>query len=354
MLGITAETTVEDPAAPTSSREAFVVYTTCPGSTDHSQDTYRDHLIDVARWTEDAGHRGLLVYADNTLVDPWMVAHVVIDNTERAVPLVATQPAYAHPFTMAKSIASLAFLRSRPVDLNLVTGGFAKHLSELGDPLRSDHDRRYDRLIEYASVVRALLSATVPFTFQGEFYTLVNAQLGPVMASGLQPRLLISGASEACRRAAAVIGADRLSYPRPAADYLDPTSGAVAGQGIRLGIIARDTAAQAWRVAKSRFPADRDGERVQKLASRLTDSIWHRDLSRQVTTPTPEDTPYWMFPFRTYKTFCPYLIGSYQEVGEMLADYRALGVTTLILDVPRDADDLHHCGLALAALPARR
>jgi alkanesulfonate monooxygenase len=35
--------------------------------------------------------------------------------------------------------------------------------------------------------------------------------------------------------------------------------------------------------------------------------------------------PYWLRSFENYKTFCPYLVGSYSTVAEELARYIALG-----------------------------
>ena len=39
-------------------------------------------------------------------------------------------------------------------------------------------------------------------------------------------------------------------------------------------------------------------------------------------------------PFQNYKTFCPYLVGTYDEVAELVAGYIRLGARTFILDIP--------------------
>ena len=59
-----------------------------------------------------------------------------------------------------------------------------------------------------------------------------------------------------------------------------------------------------------------------------------------------EDSPYWLGPFQNYKTFCPYLVGSYDRVGEELADYIQLGYTTFILDIPPSEEELEHTAIA--------
>ena len=51
------------------------------------------------------------------------------------------------------------------------------------------------------------------------------------------------------------------------------------GHGVRVGIVARDTAEEAWRVALDRFPDDRAGRITHRLAMGVSDSHWHERLS---------------------------------------------------------------------------
>jgi alkanesulfonate monooxygenase len=79
----------------------------------------------------------VLIFTGNSSADPWVNAQLVIEQTEKLVPLVAVQPAHMHPHTGAKVISSLAFVYGRQVDLNLVTGGNRNHLRAVGSHL--DH-----------------------------------------------------------------------------------------------------------------------------------------------------------------------------------------------------------------------
>src|SRR5258706_1776371 len=94
--------------------ESLQVFSTCPLSQD-SPTHYIDRVAEVARWSERAGCAGILVYADNSLVDSWQVAQVVIRASESLCPMVAVQPVYMHPYTVAKIVSSLAFLYGRRV-----------------------------------------------------------------------------------------------------------------------------------------------------------------------------------------------------------------------------------------------
>src|SRR2546427_11376358 len=45
------------------------VFSTCTQSTDGNPEAYVQRVADVARWSEQAGCKGILVYSDNRLVD---------------------------------------------------------------------------------------------------------------------------------------------------------------------------------------------------------------------------------------------------------------------------------------------
>ena len=322
----------------------LTVYTTAPSSHGLTGEQFQARTVEVGRWTEEAGHRGLLVYTDNSLIDPWAVAQYLIERTDRLVPLVAVQPLYMHPFFLARRIASIAHLYGRPVDLNLVTGGFAGHQMELGDVL--EHDERYERLTEYGRVVGKLLRSQKPVTHLGRHYSLNRLAPSLPMPVELLPRLCVSGASAACAATGSALGALRLSYPHPIAEYA-ATPGALEGCGIRFGIIAREDAADAWREAHARFPADEFGERLHDVAAGQVESHWHQELSQRAAEDAAARECYWLYPFRAYKTFCPYLVGDYTTVGQAIARYLELGVGTIILDVPKDEEDLWHARIAL-------
>src|SRR6185369_7912686 len=100
------------------------VFSTCPQSKDVPQDDYVQRVIDVARWSEEFGCTGILVYTDNGIVDPWHVSQVILEHTSRLAPLVAIQPVYMHPYFVAKKIATLAWMYRRPIALNMLAGGF--------------------------------------------------------------------------------------------------------------------------------------------------------------------------------------------------------------------------------------
>src|SRR5437870_7916240 len=128
------------------------IFSTCPPSARAARDEYLRQVQEIASWSEDAGCEGILVYTDNAQVDPWLVAQAIIRATRTLCPLVAIQPAYMHPYSVAKMVTSLAFLHGRRVYLNMVAGGFTNDLAALND--HTPHDERYTRLGEYTAIIQ--------------------------------------------------------------------------------------------------------------------------------------------------------------------------------------------------------
>jgi alkanesulfonate monooxygenase len=327
----------------------IAVFSTCPQSHGIESGEYLRRVADVSRWSDEAGYRGILVYTDNSLVDPWLVSQVILQHTTSLCPLVAIQPIYMHPYTAAKMVASLAFLHGRRVYLNMLAGGFKNDLAALGD--ETPHDERYDRTVEYTLVMKQLLSGAQPVTLEGKYYAVKNLKMTPPLPPDLFPGILISGSSDAGLAAARTIGATAVKYPKPSGEEVDQRGDSI-DSGVRVGVIARESAEEAWRVAHERFPEDRKGQIAHSLAMKVSDSRWHGQLSELGDQPVSDDNPYWLGPFQNYKTFCPYLVGTYARVGEELSRYMTLGFKTFILDIPPSEEELRHTATAFGAAKA--
>src|SRR2546426_171788 len=327
------------------------VFTTCPLSSDLAPDQFLERLIDVAQWSDEAGCKGILVFSDNARLDPWSLSHLIIQHTKTLCPLVAVQPVYMHPYWVAKQIATFGYLYGRRFYLNMVAGGFKNDLEALNDP--TPHDERYARLVEYTTLIMQLLGSTRPVTLDGRYYRVTQVKLMPPLDPALKPGVFVSGSSDAGLAAARQLGALAVRYPKPVAEYEAAPPSDAAALGIRIGIIAREEASEAWAVAHARFPEDRQGQLTHQLAMKVTDSEWHRQLSHLGETAAGEDQPYWMTPFENYKTFCPYLVGSYERGADEVARYVGVGYRTIILDVPASLEELEHIGVVCERAAAR-
>src|SRR5438132_2509914 len=318
------------------------VFSTCPQSVDAEGDAFLKNVSNVAMWSEQYGCKGILVYSDNRLVDPWIIAQVILQNTRSLCPLVAIQPLYMHPYTVAKMVSSFGHLHGRRIYLNLVAGGFKNDLVALNDT--TPHDKRYDRLTEYALIIRELLAGSGAVSREGDYYTVKNLKLTPPLPPALVQGIFVAGSSDAGLAAAKAIGATAVKYPKAPGEEVAPDEG--LGAGVRVGIIAREDGDEAWKVARDRFPEDRRGQLTRQLATKVSDSVWHGQLSELAEAAPSGDNPYWLVPFQNYKTMCPYLVGSYDRVGEELSRYIVVGYRSFILDVPPDEDELRHTNAA--------
>src|SRR5262249_40031896 len=153
---------------------------------------------------------------------------------------------YMHPYSVAKIVASIAALYQRRLYLNMVAGGFKNDLNALDDP--TEHDQRYGRLVEYTQVITQLLGGT-PVTFQGTFYKLNELKLLPSLPPDAFPGIFVSGSSSAGLAAAKALGATAIMYPKPPNEDGGARDG-LEHIGVRVGIIARDSDTEAWRVAR--------------------------------------------------------------------------------------------------------
>src|SRR5260370_13899124 len=199
------------------------VFSTAPQSADFDPPAYLPRLAQVARWSEDAGWGGILIYTDNSLIDPWLAAQVVIESTKSLCPLVAVQPVYMDPYFVAKMTASLGYLYGRRIYLNMVAGGFRGDLLALCD--ETPNDERYARLSEYTTIIKELLSNGKQYTMNGKYYKVKDLSLKPPFPEQLSPGIFVSGSSESGMAAAKALVA--ASAPRQ-------------NSGLRIGIVTAE------------------------------------------------------------------------------------------------------------------
>lgn len=325
------------------------VFTISPPTLDER--LYRDNIVNHIRWSERYGCTGILIFTGNDcFVDPWLWAQIVCSETDRLCPLVAVNPVYMHPFSAAKMVSSLAYLYGRRTYLNMVTGSVKSYLESLDDRLA--HDQRYDRLLEYCLLLRSLVCEKAPASFDGAYYKVRTLQLLPNMEPELWPGFVISGQSEAARRIAAATGGVAMRHLQP--DLGNVAGGELEGAGIYLGIVARDSEAAAWKAARGLFPADEVGEAIFDYSVSQTESVWKKRLAAVAGDPAAAHEPgYWLQPFRSHQTDCPYFVGTYDQAAAIVERHVRKGVSTFILDIVPREEEFHHVAEVFARAGAR-
>jgi alkanesulfonate monooxygenase len=272
------------------------------------------------------------VYANDALVDPWLVAQVTVQSTRSSIPLVAVHTTHAHPFTVAKTIATFASLYGRQLFVHWVAGGFADEMP---------NDERYDRLVEFATIVRQLTDgATV--TLEGRYHDARGLRLPQPVDPALRPEFVVSGSSSAGRVASRALQARSVTHALPPEeDHLPPLERGLAS-ALRLGIIARRDEKEAWQTAYTRFSSDRKRTPTRHSAHKVPMPYRSEDVPRLAEERAGTGTPYWTLPFENYQTLCPYLVGSHVDVSAALSRYVERGFGTFILDEPENEADLEN------------
>lgn len=324
------------------------LFTVSPRSTDPA--TYFRRIQTMIDLSEAYGASGMLIFTGNdTFVEPWVVAQHLVTHTRNLIPLVAVNPLYMHPFTVAKMITSLAYVYGRKTYLNMVTGAALSYLRAMGDS--TDHDTRYERLREYVDVIRGLLSEP-RFRYEGRFYPLSDVQLGPRLPEGMQPGILLSGQSEAALDVARKTGSVSMQMlPGSLLDGLAPEV-----RGIHFGIVTRPSLDDAWTAAKALFPPSPEGQAMLDLSMANTDSRWKQRMMMVAKAEVDAYPGYFIEPFRNFKADCPYYVGDYEEVAQLLRGLARAGVDTIILDLPPEEEEMRHLREAarLSGLHIRR
>jgi alkanesulfonate monooxygenase len=233
-----------------------------------------EYLAQIARAAEDLGFTGVLTPTGTWCEDAWITTAALLGHTTRLRFLVAFRPNVVVPTLAAQQAATYQRISGERLLLNIVSGGEEAEQRRFGDWL--DHDERYDRTDEFLTVLRGALSGT-PFDFEGRYFHVEGATVNQSPAT---PPLYFGGASPAAEAVAARHADVYLAWGEPPAD-LAPRIARVAALaaehgrairfGLRLHVIARDTAAEAWAEA-DRFLAAIDPAVVAKVQRELAKS----------------------------------------------------------------------------------
>jgi alkanesulfonate monooxygenase SsuD/methylene tetrahydromethanopterin reductase-like flavin-dependent oxidoreductase (luciferase family) len=318
--------------------DIYCVLPEAVGEFETFRDSYRTRLTDMTRVAEESGWTGGLIPAFLHEVDPFMVASFLGAVTRDFIPLIAVQPACTPPHAAAACASAYAMIYDRPVYFNLVAGARDDEMRRVGDVLT--HDERYDRMKEYADVLRALLRGEA-VDYQGTYYRYRKFRLAPRPEVLERCKVFMAGSSDAGRRIAPQIADVVVTHPKPFPDLRDkvlsPLLAGGDGIGIRIGMICRESGAEAWELARSRFPETWLSHQ-ETLLKTQSQSVWSRDLAQMaISAETGEATEpdgdgvYWLGAFRSGRTSAPFLVGAYDEVAAALRRFVDAGVSHIVL-----------------------
>ncbi len=235
------------------------------------------YLRQIAQAVDQLGFGGALLPTGRSCEDAWIVATGLMAVTQRMRFLVAVRPGLMSPAVAARMAATFDRLSNGRLLVNVVTGGDPVELA--GDGLHLDHDARY---AAHGRISRRLgeLAAGVEANFEGKY---LQVRGGKVLFTGVQrpyPPLYFGGSSPAAQRVAAKHVDVYLTWGEPPDQVAEKIAevrckaaryGRTLRFGIRLHLIVRETADEAWEAcaAADRAPGrrhDRQGPGVAVAA----------------------------------------------------------------------------------------
>ncbi|WP_432085816.1 LLM class flavin-dependent oxidoreductase [Streptomyces sp. bgisy095] len=315
------------------------------------------YLTQVARAAEQAGFEKLLTPVGLGCADPWVLTSAVAAGTERIGFLVAFRAGLAQPTLVAQQADTFRSLFGDRIALNVVTGGDPVEQRAYGDHLPKDE--RYVRTGELMQVVRALLDGGA-VDLAGRHVRVENARLHEPSVESPVP-LYFGGASAEAEEVAARHAEVQLLWGEPPAAVAERVArvrekAARAGRalrfGIRLHVITRDTAAEAWREA-DRILAGFDPEAVRVSQERFArmDSTGQARMtalhggSAENLTVSPN---LWAGIGLVREGAGTALVGSHDEVAQRLFEYGRAGIDEFVLSGYPHLEEAYRVGEEVA------
>jgi alkanesulfonate monooxygenase len=306
---------------------------------DGAREASLDYLVQLARAADSLGYEAVLTPTGAHCEDAWVVTAALITQTTRLKFLVAFRPGLVAPALAAHMASTFQRLSGGRLLLNIVAGSSDAELRAYGD--RAGHDERYTRAGEFLDVVRAAWTGA-QFDHLGAHYQVESGQLRrppePV------PRVYLGGSSEPAIDLAAAHADTYLTWGEPPALVAQKiaqvrerasTLGRELRFGLRIHVITRDTAEQAWRDAEALIDGLDDAaitagqRRLRALESvgqqRMLD-LHGGSRDRLVVAPN-----LWAGIGLVRGGAGTALVGSHDEVAERIVEYQDAGIDEFIL-----------------------
>jgi alkanesulfonate monooxygenase len=297
------------------------------------------YLGQIARSAEQLGFEAALTPTGAWCEDAWLTTAMLTEVTERLKFLVAFRPGLISPTLSAQMAATFQRHSGGRLLLNVVTGGEPAEQKAYGDFLgKAD---RYARCGEFLDIVTRLWRGET-VTTDGPHLRVEGARLSRL--PNPVPELYFGGSSAEAGPVAARYSDVYLTWGEPPAavdaklrwiDGLARAERRSPRYGIRLHVISRDTADEAWRQAR-RLIEGVDEAMIRKVQAGLATSESEgqrrmRELhggSRDSLEISPN---LWAGVGLLRGGAGTALVGSHAEVADRIEEYARLGIGEFIL-----------------------
>ncbi|MDQ0790594.1 LLM class flavin-dependent oxidoreductase [Streptomyces sp. B3I8] len=297
------------------------------------------YLSQIARAAEDLGFAGALTPTGAWCEDAWLTTAMLSQHTERLKFLVAFRPGFVSPTLAAQMASTFQRHSGGRLLLNVVTGGESHEQRAYGDFL--DKDARYHRTGEFLGIVRELWEGRT-VTARGRHLHVEDARLTRVPDP--LPEVYFGGSSPVAGEVAARHADVYLTWGEPPAAVAEKIAwvrsqaereGRRVRFGIRLHVITRDTAEQAWAEAE-RLLAGFDAATVEAVQAGLARSESEGQRRMRALHGGSRDRleihpNLWAGIGLVRGGAGTALVGSHTEVAARIEEYAALGIEEFVL-----------------------
>jgi len=297
------------------------------------------YLGQVARSAEQLGFEAALTPTGAWCEDAWVVTAMLTEVTERLKFLVAFRPGLVSPLLSAQMAATFQRHSRGRLLLNVVTGGESAEQRAYGDFL--DKPQRYARCAEFLDITTRLWRGET-VSHDGAHLRVQDARL--TRLPDPRPELYFGGSSAEAGPVAARYCDVYLTWGEPPAavdaklrwmDGQARDAGRTLRYGIRLHVITRDTAHEAWLQAH-RLIEGVDEAMIRKVQDQLARSESEglrrmRELhggSRDNLEVSPN---LWAGVGLLRGGAGTALVGSHAEVADRIEEYARLGISEFIM-----------------------
>ena len=322
------------------------------------------YLAQIAQAADRLGYYGVLIPTGRSCEDSWVVASSLVPLTKQLRFLIAFRPGLLNPSLAARMAATFDRISNGRLLVNIVTGG--DPTENTGDGIFLDHAERYEITREFLHVWKRLLAGeNVDFT--GKHLRLENGDLLFPAVQKPHPPLFFGGSSEIGIDVAAEQVDTYLSWGEPPAlvgEKLAQARAAAAKYGrrlnfgVRLHVIVRETAQEAWKAADDLI-RHVDDATIAKAQTRFAsmDSIGQRRMaalhggSRDKLEIYPN---LWAGVGLVRGGAGTALVGDPDQVAALMREYMAVGVENFILSgYPHLEEAYRFAELVFPRLPLR-
>jgi alkanesulfonate monooxygenase len=319
------------------------------------------YMGQIARSAEQLGFDAALLPTSSWCEDGWVMGAALSQVTERFRFLVAFRPGLTSPTLAAHQAATFQRASGGRLILNVVTGGDDSEQQRFGDHLSKEE--RYQRCGEFLHIVRELWHGE-PVTFHGRHFDIEDARIIPAER---WPDLYFGGSSATALQVAAAEADVYLTWGEPPAAVTEKIArvaeiaerhGRELRYGIRLHVIARDTAEEAWAQADKLLAglSEEQIERSQKI-QRASGSEGQRRMTELHggRTDSLEISPnLWAGVGLVRGGAGTALVGSHEQVADRIAEYHELGIDEFILSGYPHLEEAYQVGEGVMPMLRRR